>query len=178
MKRAVLSCHRQFPETPVSFWVGARSHVLVSPPMVGGQRRRPQITLHPFSAQRRLWCQLSVDYSGVALRFSTPQELDHVLSVLSRNPLPSGHGLVPGWKVGRPVTHWLSRLPGKAKPWKFRQRLCTWLSAHPVVAAFRRFYEGQPVIYVFAGFDPADPPVSQALLAARRDLRPAPIAES
>ncbi len=74
------------------------------------------------------------------------------LEVMSRKVLPSGHALVAGVAVGRPNGHWLSRLPRRAKPLKFRLALCRYLREAPEVAAFREFYSGTPLRFAFDGF--------------------------
>ena len=86
------------------------------------------------------------------LVFSTPLELDQFLSVMSKNPLPSGRSLFPGRAVGRPNNHWLSRLPSKAKTLKCRMAACRYLTEAPAVRRFREFYAPNPVRTQFDGF--------------------------
>jgi len=94
---------------------------------------------------------LSVHFQGVELRFALPEELDLFMSVMSRNPLPSGRSLVPDCAIGRPNQHWLSRLPKEAKPWKFRQAICKYLSECKTVKEFRAFYQQRPIQFKFEG---------------------------
>lgn len=152
MKTARLSYHRQFPATPISGRAGARWFAWVPGPRLGGQATRPVEMAHPFLHQRPLWCLLTVQFDRLELRFATPEELDQFLRVMSQNPLPSGRSLVPDQAVGRPNGHWLSRLPARAKPWKFRQRLCRHLQMLPEAARFRRFYGDHPVQFRFDGY--------------------------
>jgi hypothetical protein len=51
-----------------------------------------------------------------------------VIEVLARNPLPTTRQLSSerGTTLG-PNKHWLSRLPAKAKPLRFRRKLVTYL---------------------------------------------------
>ncbi|WP_421701439.1 hypothetical protein [Aliiroseovarius sp.] len=151
MKSAKLTYHESFPETPVSGRAGAKWIGWVKQTNISGQRMRPKSVQHPFLSQRKLWCLLEVHFDGVDLRFAMPQELDHFIDVLSRNPLPSGRSLAPECPVGRPNKHWLSRLPAKAKPWKFRQRLCSYLMDCPETAKLREFYRSEPIQFDFPG---------------------------
>lgn len=161
MKSAAISLHDAFPETPVSGWVGARWVAWVPQTSASGQPKRPRQVPHPFLSQRRVWCLLHVHFDGVDLRFSMPQELDHVIEVLSQNPLPSGRSLTQQCVIGRPNRHWLSRLPAKAKSWKFRQRLCAYLTTLPEAQALRDFYAQTPIRFEF-------PQVYETFMAAQK----------
>lgn len=149
MKQAGISLHQDFPETPISGRVGARWIAWVKQVSSSGQPQRPKQVVHPFLSQRKIWCLLTVHFDGVNLRFAMPQELDHFIGVLSQNPLPSGRSLAPECALGRPNRHWLSRLPTKAKPWKFRQRLCKYLETLPEAEALREFYSENPIRFEF-----------------------------
>lgn len=151
MKSAKLSYHTIFPATPISGRAGARWYGWASGTTAGGQRKRPTQVTHPFLSQKKLWCLLSIHFQGVDLRFAMPEELDQFIAVMSRNPMPSGRSLVPDCAIGRPNNHWLSRLPKKAKPWKFRQAVCRYLAENETTKRFRAFYEGQPVQFRFEG---------------------------
>ncbi|GLK56145.1 hypothetical protein JOD31_001061 [Methylopila capsulata] len=151
MKSAKLSYHSSFPWTPISGWAGARGYGWAYLSGPGGQFRRPKFIKHPFPTQRRLWCLLKVEFNGIKLDFATPQEVDHFRNVMRRKVLPSGHALVSGRAVGRPNNHWLSRLPKKAKPWKFREAICRYLEEVPEVREFRSFYAENPIRMQFEG---------------------------
>ncbi|MHA3914140.1 hypothetical protein [Halovulum sp. GXIMD14793] len=152
MKEVRLTYHDDFMPTPISGWAGARWYGWVNPKGAGGQYRKPEFTRHPFTSQRKKWCLLEVHFDGVDLRFVMPEELDLFLDVMSQNPLPSGQSLIAGCPLGRPNRHWLSRLPKKAKPLKFRQAVCRYLKDHSDVARFRDFYSGAPIKFEFDGF--------------------------
>jgi hypothetical protein len=130
---------------------GARYDGWVIERTPSGQFRRPTRIIHPFLYQRKRWCLLRVHFNGVDLRFAMPSELDMFISVMSQNPLPSGRSLVPECPFGRPKNHWLATLPGKAKPWKFRQAICRYLHDSDDVRRFREFYQEQPPELEFAG---------------------------
>lgn len=70
-----------------------------------------------------------VDHRGRSLVFASPEEIAHVIDVLSRKVLPSSR------ELGQPYlavnSHWLSRLHASFKPWKVRQELVKKLKAAP-----------------------------------------------
>ena len=151
MKSAQLTYHRAFPWSPISGWAGAREYGWVQRPNASGQPRLPETIYHPFPWQRLLWCRLAVHFQGVDLLFAMPLELDQFIAVMGANPLPSGRSLLPEQRRGRPNNHWLSRLPAKAKTWKFRQAVCRYLETSPEVRRFRAFYEAKPPRLEFKG---------------------------
>ena len=149
MKSARISLHQDFPKTPISGRAGARWSAWIKQVSSSGQPKKPKQVVHPFLSQRKIWCLLTVHFDGVNLRFAMPQELDHFIGVLSQNPLPSGRSLASECALGRPNGHWLSRLPAKAKSWKFRQRLCKYLEGLPEAEALREFYSENPIKFEF-----------------------------
>lgn len=150
MKRIDLHYCNEFPWTPLSGWAGAKSVGWVLKFTKSGQPMRPDSVSHPFLVQRKKWCLMHVHFQKVDLLFATPQELRLFLEVMGRNPLPSGPSLLEGWPFpGRPNAHWLSRLPKRAKPWKYRQAICRYLSQSPDVKCFLAFYENEPVKFEF-----------------------------
>ena len=70
-----------------------------------------------------------IDHRGRSLAFASPQEIEHVIDVLSRKILPSSR------ELGQPHlavnSHWLSRLHASFKPWKVRQELVKRLKQAP-----------------------------------------------
>ena len=70
----------------------------------------------------------NVEFNGLHLVFATLREIEVCIAVLEQKHLPrtidlarqhgSGHG---------PNSHWLSRLPARVKPWRYRSRLTTYL---------------------------------------------------
>jgi hypothetical protein len=70
-----------------------------------------------------------IDHRGRSLVFASPQEIEHVIDILSRKILPSPR------ELGQPYlavnSHWLSRLHTSFKPWKVRQELVKRLRNHP-----------------------------------------------
>lgn len=83
MKRVTVAYNDRCVSSPVSFWVhrhldaGAWSDATeFEPPL-------------PAAVPGKGWAQLHVDFDGVELRFSSRDELRHVVEVLSLNPLPT-----------------------------------------------------------------------------------------
>ena len=151
MKSVKLTYHDDFPWSPISGWVGARQIGYVLRKTESGQPKRPGYVIHPFLLQRRKWCLLTVEFERVELRFAFPRELDEFISVMTQNPLPSGSTLIKGRRLGRPNNHWLSRLPKKTKPLKFRKAICDYLGKAEGIITFREFYEADPVETTFEG---------------------------
>jgi hypothetical protein len=155
MKRSWLTYHRAFPWTPMSGWAGARLFGWASQRTASGQWKRPRQVPHPFPTSLKLWCLLHVDFDGVGLIFATPRELDQFLDVMGQRLLPSGPRLAATWggstlkgpSLGRPNNHWLSRLPAKAKPWRFRRSVIAYLKNAREARAFREFYARTPPTY-------------------------------
>lgn len=71
----------------------------------------------------------TLDHRGRSLVFASPEEMAHVIDILSRKILPSPR------ELGQPYlavnSHWLSRLHASFKPWKVRQELVKKLKQAP-----------------------------------------------
>jgi len=70
-----------------------------------------------------------VDHRGRTLVFASPEEIEHVIDVLSRKILPSPRELGQAYLAVN--SHWLSRLHASFKPWKVRQELVKRLMQAP-----------------------------------------------
>jgi hypothetical protein len=95
---------------------------------------------------RARWAQLLVELDGVALAFWLPEELQMYCDVFVRKPFPTALTLTRESRGSHELnTHWLSRLPKKAKAAKFRHRFLRYVSAEPpVLMEFYRFYSRYP----------------------------------
>ena len=131
MKHYQIKYTAQWTPSPVSFWV---HRPVDAEHWANATQFDPPI---PRGVPGKGWPALEVELDGVCLRFASLVELEHVMDVLSRNPLPTTRRLaqVSGTARG-PNSHWLSRLPAKAKPKKFRQKLVAYLAG--VEPEFRR----------------------------------------
>lgn len=122
MKQATIRYSRCYRPGPVSFWAHVPRAGAVSR---GAAAYDPPL---PGPVAGKGWPILDVEVNGVALTFSSMAEVEHVIDVLSRNPLPTTRRLsaLRGAAFG-PNKHWLSRLPAKAKSAKFRRVLVAYL---------------------------------------------------
>lgn len=70
-----------------------------------------------------------IEHRGRELYFASPEEIAHVIDILSRKILPTSR------ELGQPHlavnSHWLSRLHASFKPWKVRQALVKRLQQAP-----------------------------------------------
>ena len=67
---------------------------------------------------------LLVDALGIELRFSSIEEVEHFLEVISMKNMPTPLQLTKQRNAGYgPNGHWLSRLPAKLKPWSKREKI-------------------------------------------------------
>ena len=87
------------------------------------------------------WPVLLVEVDGVELVFTSLAELDTYVDVMSRKPLPSSRALSRGFPMG-PNSHWLSRLPKKAKTVKHRETAVKYL--REIRGAFAAVAERSP----------------------------------
>jgi hypothetical protein len=122
VKKASVIYLPAYEATPLSFW--AHRH-LDADAWVNAKQFDPPL---PGPVPGQGWAQLVVEFDGITLRFSSSAELNHFIDVLSRNPLPTTKRLseLRGTTLG-PNSHWLSRLPSRAKPRDFRERLIAYL---------------------------------------------------
>ena len=106
---------------PAAFWV----HVPV--PGTAGDACEPPA---PAATPHRGHAFLRVAFEAHELRFSALPQLDHVIDVLARKPLPTSRqlSLRRGARFG-PNGHWLSRLPAELKAPRKRAKLVQVLRA-------------------------------------------------
>ena len=118
MKKWRIEYNQEFTETPLSFWVHKHlDHEVWCEAAVYD----PAL---PKAIPGQGYPVLVVNIQGVELKFASPEEVTHFLSVIKQKNMPttlqlskqriSNHG---------PNSHWLSRLPAKLKPWSKRARM-------------------------------------------------------
>jgi len=82
-----------------------------------------------------------VSVADFEFRFASLEEMRHCIDVLSRKDLPTSLELSAERGSGAsPKSHWLSRLPRRAKSWRFRERALGRLA--DALAAFEADGEG------------------------------------
>ena len=118
MKNIRVSFSERYQPTPVSFWVHRN---LNSDVWVEASQFHPPL---PKAVPGKGFVRVHVECNGVELVFASVYEIDHVIAVLDRNPLPTTRRLSADRdsEIG-PNSHWLSRLPGKAKSARARKDL-------------------------------------------------------
>src|SRR5215831_11109857 len=82
----------------------------------------------PAPVSGRGYATYFVEIDGVTFKFASLDEFRECIRVLSLKVLPSTRALsaARGTGVG-PNSHWLSRLPSRAKPWRYRERATRYL---------------------------------------------------
>ena len=69
-----------------------------------------------------------VEIDGFIFEFASFAEIDHCIAILSRKLLPTTLSLREARGTTLLNRHWLSRLPGRVKSWKYRQKAVKYLS--------------------------------------------------
>ena len=78
----------------------------------------PQMPFPDIHGRYPVWF---LEHKGHELFFASPDEISHVIDVLSQKVLPSPCSL--GARYQAVNRHWLSRLHKNWKPWSIRQRM-------------------------------------------------------
>ena len=91
---------------------------------------------------RTKWVQLLVEIDDVLLGFWLPAELESYCEVFAMKPFPTSRTLLKGSPDSNELnSHWLSRLPKKAKSKKFRDRFLRFVETRPTaLIEFQDFY--------------------------------------
>lgn len=103
---------------PMAYWVHVEQD---GKPWRESERYAPSA---PSIVPRKGYPVICIAFDEVELRFSSIEQLKECIHVLSQKPLPPTRRLsaLRSTEVG-PNTHWLSRLPGKLKSPKTREKL-------------------------------------------------------
>ena len=65
-----------------------------------------------------------IELKGVELGFSSMEEVEHCIAILSQKNLPTTRALAEqSWLGGYQHRHWLAKFPSALKPFKERQKL-------------------------------------------------------
>ena len=105
-------------DEPMSYWVH------VEQPNFSWRESDSYDPPAPTPEGRKGFAVLCVESQGFVFRFSSAHQLAACIDVLDRKPLPTTRRLSTdrGTSLG-PNSHWLSRLPGRVKSPKARQRV-------------------------------------------------------
>ncbi|WP_372368904.1 hypothetical protein [Candidatus Uabimicrobium sp. HlEnr_7] len=112
MKKWSIQFQEKYTGSPLTYWVHKA---------IGNSKYEPPL---PKPVAGKGFAVLIVEIAEIELFFSSVNEVDHFLEVISQKNMPTSMQLskIRGASYG-PNKHWLSRLPGKIKPWRKRQRL-------------------------------------------------------
>jgi hypothetical protein len=118
--RIRLEYHDKPVRTPLTPWV----HRAVDGPYWKATAFDPPL---PTAVDGKGWPVWVVEHRGRELMFASPEEIAHVIDVLSLKILPSPRELGKAYLAVN--SHWLSRLHPSFKSWKVRQELVKALKA-------------------------------------------------
>lgn len=122
MKKYRITFTDSFEPSPMSFWVHRNVN---GDCWHDADEFEPPL---PKPIPGRGYSRLHVECDGISLEFASLHELDQMVAVLSMNPLPSTRSLARQRHTSAgPNSHWLSRLPGRAKSLRFRRKLVGFL---------------------------------------------------
>lgn len=120
MKRHWIELQPDRPTSPMTRWVRGEqgdSRVLVDT----GRQVGGQFAGYPL---------FKVEYQGFAFEFASLEEMRECIEVLGTKLLPRTLDLAREKGTGAgPNSHWLSRLPGHVKPWRYRKGAIAYLRA-------------------------------------------------
>ncbi len=122
MKRHWIEYQDTRPVCPMTFWVHRE---------VGG---KPWYDAEEFDPPRqaavagRGYPVFMVECDGFTFEFASLDEIRVCISTLTQKLLPRTIELTRERGIGlRPNSHWLSRLPARIKPWRFREKAVAYL---------------------------------------------------
>ena len=120
MAKHLIKFNKDYVSSPLSFWVH------IDEPHNGrwiwdsAQKHHPELPKPVFS---KGYPMLVVDALGHELRFSSIEEIEHFLEVITQKNMPSSSKLASQRRMSTGLnSHWLSRLPAKFKSWNNRQK--------------------------------------------------------
>lgn len=107
---------------PMSFWV----HVEVDGSWLEASSYEPPL---PRPVPGRGFERFFAEYNGFVFEFASLDEVRECIAVLGQKNMPTSSQLSavrPG--TSGPNSHWLSRLPARTKPWKYREGAVRYLA--------------------------------------------------
>lgn len=126
MKRLSIRFAEVFAPGPMTLWVHRR--LGPGPSLVPDPAGREAPPL-PAPVAGRGYAVIEVEFDGCCFVFASLAELALFREIMGRPLLPRPQTLDRAM-VGRYAnSHWLSRLPARAKPWRYRRRLAHYLDA-------------------------------------------------
>ncbi|WP_432459287.1 hypothetical protein [Agarivorans sp. QJM3NY_25] len=134
MKKWRIEYRVEYTPSPLSFWV--HKH-LDSEVWSNATKFDPPL---PRSIPCKGFPVLVINALGVELEFSSIEEAEHFLDIISKKNMPTSLQLsnLRGGSYG-PNGHWLSRLPARLKPWVKREKII------PIIKGGIREFKLSPV---------------------------------
>ncbi|WCE31553.1 hypothetical protein [Vibrio sp. SCSIO 43137] len=118
MSKWRIEYHKEFTETPLSYWVHKEQD---SDNWWSATQFEPPL---PAPVINKGYPRLCINLFGVRVVFSSVNEVEHFLSVISQKNMPTTTQLSRARNSNYgPNGHWLSRLPAKLKPWSRRKKM-------------------------------------------------------
>lgn len=131
MKRYWIEYSEEFSRSPMTFWVHKE---IGDGPWYQAIDFDPPL---PKPVPGKGFANYFVECDGFTFQFSSLDEMNEAIEVLSKKNLPTSRQLSErrGTTKG-PNSHWLSRLPGSVKPWRYREKAVKVLS--DAIVEFRK----------------------------------------
>ncbi|WP_299984848.1 hypothetical protein [uncultured Pontibacter sp.] len=123
MKHFSISYSDNWRSFPMAYWVHIEQDGV---PWYAAQAFDPPAPQKNANGMYKIY---HIEVDGFTFVFSSVEQLDHCIDILSMKLLPTTRALSekrPG-HMG-PNSHWLSRLPAHVKPWSYRQKAVKYLS--------------------------------------------------
>jgi hypothetical protein len=122
MKRHWIEYREQWTPSPLSYWVHIEAD---GHDWHDAREFDPPL---PFPIEHHGYPVYWVECDGVTFQFSSLDEMRVAIETLGKKLLPTTIRLAKdrGGELG-PESHWLSKLPVKAKPWRYREKAVKYL---------------------------------------------------
>ena len=120
MKRYWIEYHDGPVSSPMTYWVHGHP---------GEADADPSLQALPSAVPGKGYARVHAEIDGLELRFVSLAEIRHCIDVLGRKHLPTTTRLSVERGTGAgPNGHWLSRLPARAKTWRYREKATKYLA--------------------------------------------------
>lgn len=118
MKNTIIEYASDWKASPMAYWVHIETD---SKPWYLSQEFEPP-------APKRLrglgFAKLTIEFGGYSFIFTSEEQLNEFIEIMGNKLLPSSMELSNKRNGSQGAnSHWISRLPGKIKPWKYREKL-------------------------------------------------------
>lgn len=120
MKKHYIVYTEQWRRSPMSFWVHIETD---NQPWFRAKTFHPPL---PGIVSGRGYPYYFVEYDGFTFEFASLAELEMCISVLGQRLLPSTEKETTRRGTG-PGLHWLNKLPGHVRPWRYREKAVKYL---------------------------------------------------